>query len=1357
MLASLGRADVETLLARAANRLAHGNEEGARALYLRALAEDPACGKALAYLASKEGLRGEIALPLRYLTDAKPLDADTAARLLGELGDRGVDPPDGLLHEAERAAISAAEETCGPWRPWQAAVTAPPTVQAAGPLRTEALSAASHPCREALLRVADRLERERIESPCVWALLAVCLHAVGEQPAAEAALSRASPTTLDDRTEVARCALLVAPDPATWWAAHGEALLSEIVRAEAPAELRAGVESVLDSAYVLHADARDLRGAASLAAAFARCRPPGEGSYGFDRLARLISVDWPADEAYAALADDRSSAARCLCGALLSHMHQYDRALEVFEALVRDDPDDLLARDCLVNQMTPGSPEHARAALAMEELASRKGLRLGTRASWCCLEATCLLEGESARTERLRRLLREQPEWLRGWRLDPRISKQLLEDFLDAARRLAAQPKGLEEYAVADLLHILLEAHRTEDALRLLETTSCAVLHGLLAGHKGQFRWEEDYAEMRPLLALVASHAHLGEGVDSFLRLFPRIEPSKQVPFVVWRLRESLEGDAAFRRLPAADYVLSCLHDPVIDQELVLALRRSACRAGCRSRALLVDLIRAGDPLLEELASVDPVAARLERALQASGPEGLEAFLETDDMTEEEFLEARRRRSGTKPNDDEKSDRASAFGRFTQDARRDDLADPQRIVWEVLQESPPYCWMLDSLAGQAGLLPPAIAAELQKWKARREPPGEAFFRTLPSAAGLARSRPSYWGNWDEAIAHVAESEGKAGVGTLLSGPYGSSIADRLRGRTSVVSAEDLADLLRTEGRAHPLDLGWLWLEECTSREKPADDPRRREIALAYLAAAQRSPSRMASTIQSCDGVEQKDDLAHRVLALFEGLPPARVIPIVQGWVGHPVDPRLGEVVLEWAASRCTTVEDNLALCDFQERVRRNAEADRLEEALMRDGSLSTRLRVIGIRWSWQRPPMAVETLRSVAEGGGGTTSQTREVWIAVCKAAAHEENLEAFTEAITAIWRDAPIEWRGGLSGSACALHWNNPAVGKIVSRLLAKGDAPLPLQHFALGLLGEPADLDQIQEAKRRLAEAGFSPPAAWLDAVARLPRAQMLERLRAAIPQMQDLEGRDREIVTYVCSRLRSDGRTEDLLACADLWATTQTPPDARAWGPPPERRDWRFRIGRRPTPAPLIGGFPRPPAGEHLLPASAWAAEFLVALGMLDAAGEKAGQAAEEASDAVSREACRLMQARLFAAGERPAEAMRILLELRDHSTTDWLREEAGTQSSLLFSKDLSARAEYVDLFLREHASSVRAAEEEVRAWDTRLRSDDEVERRRATEELRARGEGALGILRELRSSDDPEVRARIEELLEDLLAP
>lgn len=1020
----------------------------------------------------------------------------------------------------------------------------------------------------------------------------------------------------------------------------------------------------------------------------------------------------------------------------------------------------------MAGQCAQGTTEWARAVLELEAAAERQGVTLGSWDAWSYAEAASLLKGDAAGLERCRRLLREDPEWLRrcvrAWSHRGDISA-LVPDLLDAARRREVSCRQVRVYDFAYLWPVLLEANRPREALRLIERTSPAELNYLLDRKDPCVHWEECYGEVKPLLALIASQSRPGERVDAFLRGFANIEPSTQVSFSVWRLRDDLSRDEGFRRLPSADYVLSCLYDPVIEPEQFHSLCRSAVRSGCRSRALLIDLIEEGEPLLDELAAVDPVAARLECAKRSEGGEGLAAFLDSDDMTEDQFEEARRehrrRRSIANEGTQSASPPVSALDRFELESSRREIADPERIVWEVLLEAPPSRWTLNSLRRGAGYLPPAIEEKaLEVCGLVPEEPGGTFFRTRPPAAKLAQTRPSFWDDWRAAASHVFETEGKEGIRRLLSGRFGRPIARWMCERKEGLPPEELAELVRAEGLAHPMDLGWLQMEEQLLKDRQATDPRRREIALKLLDVAKRDPSRAVGCLPHLVDAPEKTELSSRALAMFDGLSPAHVIPLVHGWSGHPVDARFADVLLGWATTRCRTVEDRLALCDFLNRLRRKDEADRLEAEFLRDEDPHVVLRVLGIRRGWQRTPGAVDPFLQKARAGTWTTSQARQVWVAVCNGAAQEGREDLFVEALDEMWRIAPLDCGTGFtSGSASTLVHDNAAVNEMTARIVGKGEAPLSVLHLARRLGRRALAEDLIEKVKERLARVEPLSPEAWLDTLAGLPRVQILERLDAALRLMSGANGRQRVVAIAVCTRLRQAGRLGDLLACADLWGTTRPASDVRSWQAPPEASIVVRGFSRYEEATPPMCVLPKVPPGVHALPPAASAAEFLVALGLTEAAGETLGRAAAGASDPVSREACRFEQAKLCADGDRTAEAMRTLLELRDGSTGRWLRAAAAEKVSELFRKDAHAREAFIAATLGELASIPQAPEDELRAWGARLASDEEPERERATEELRGMREAALGVLRDLRSSRDPEVRARVEDVLEQLLAP
>ena len=240
-------ADVETLLRRAETRLAHGNVDGARALFEQAAAADPACPQALERLATLD-TEGGAASRLRYLRDASQVDPEAAARFLLELRERVIDLPEEAWLEAERSAMQPIEplpRIAGPCRPWERLAPQSVFPPMPGPLRGEALGTPAHAHLKALRLVAKRLPRETPALAVAWARLAALQRLLGDDEAADAALSAARPATLDDRIEVAESALLASGDPLAWWRAKsGPSPLDTLLADERWQEVPARVDAL---------------------------------------------------------------------------------------------------------------------------------------------------------------------------------------------------------------------------------------------------------------------------------------------------------------------------------------------------------------------------------------------------------------------------------------------------------------------------------------------------------------------------------------------------------------------------------------------------------------------------------------------------------------------------------------------------------------------------------------------------------------------------------------------------------------------------------------------------------------------------------------------------------------------------------------------------------------------------------------------------------------------------------------------------------------------------------------------------------------------------------------------------------
>lgn len=581
--AAVLHAEVATLLRRAEARIAHGNVDGARALFEQAAAEDPACPQALERLATLD-TEGGAASRLRYLRDAREVDPEAAARFLIELRERVVDLPEEAYLEAERAAMQPIDplpRLAGPCRPWERLAPQAVSPPMPGPLRGEALGTPAHDHRDALRLVAKRLPRETPVFAVAWARLAALLRLLGDDEAAEAALSAARPATLDDRIEVAESALVASGDPLAWWRANGEALVAECAAERSDGRLPA-IEAVCRRARDVLAGAGDLRALVSLARLQAEVSQPGILYKILDETAARICDERLPDEAHHALEGANDAASACVKACLLFTMLQDDLGLATMEKAAERAPDDLLVQDALAHAFD----------------------RFGSVA---------------ARNRTVARLA----------------------EMARSAGRGFADPRRNDTKPGPSLLDGLLAEGRWEDVPARVDHLSPDDAGACGLALREDVRKGNRFRGMEALLAAFAKPPRWSHPQERFVRAFVRGgNPSEDYPIAFLRLWQEASADAALRAAPSGLYVLSLLRDPRTQGEECASLRRAAFAAGCRCTGLLVDMSRDGQEVPEALAEADPVAMRLERALVGDNA-SLERFLEEDEAWPEQLLTAR--------------------------------------------------------------------------------------------------------------------------------------------------------------------------------------------------------------------------------------------------------------------------------------------------------------------------------------------------------------------------------------------------------------------------------------------------------------------------------------------------------------------------------------------------------------------------------------------------------------------------------------------------------------------------------------------------------------------------------------------
>ncbi len=416
-----------------------------------------------------------------------------------------------------------------------------------------------------------------------------------------------------------------------------------------------------------------------------------------------------------------------------------------------------------------------------------------------------------------------------AWADDP----ALVETFL--ARLREWRPP--REWGIVSAAGLAVALGHADDGIRALDRFSAEIEDPTFGGPAEACIWLPEREAALAWLSAFAAQARLSNRQDAVLRASPQPRGPETAPEDVYvRARFTLEADLAFRALPGATYVLSLLYDRRREWDVVHRLRTEAYASGYRCRGLLIDLAEDGEEVLDELASLDPAAAAMERALRAGDRDSLRAFLERDDAGP--------------------CERALAVQILRQGGDEDEEAvgpaEEARRVWERMQTSP-----------------------MKVLIARARP------REVPRPADLAAlvKMLEEEGGWssdllDLAVAAVRE-KGAPAARTLLDSKAGYAVADALA-RTAAVPIEAFLDEVRRQGSLHPLDLRWA--EIVASALDRRDLPPDPTVEQAYAAAETRSPRAARLAIGAAQDEAEADAAIAKCLAIHAGQPPALVVP-----------------------------------------------------------------------------------------------------------------------------------------------------------------------------------------------------------------------------------------------------------------------------------------------------------------------------------------------------------------------------------------------------------------------------------------------------------------------------------------------
>lgn len=1336
--ASLASADALDLVRRAQTRSDHGNNEGAIELLERALAEDPTCGPALARLISMDR-EGNSELRLRYLADARPIDAVVAKDCIDHFVRWGVVLEDEVCLRIERAALSPTdgeERVCGPCRLGDLPQVPEAFPPAAGPLRQEAHGSRGHRHRDGMRTAAARLDEERLDDAACWALLARALARLGDVELARRCIERAHPTTIAEQVEVAVAHLEVDTEPYAWWQANGGGLLDAMSAAGPGAEF--DWQGLFPIARRLLFDRRDLAGLLHVAAV-----EVDTGAFRWepcDTTLTWVDSGWHPEEVLRAAEDLPVPGAACVRALFLSRMRQEDAALALLEDTTRRWPDYAPGWMVLAVRFLRDD----RCALAVDAWSHAVSLGVAAGVS-SDIDAQPSFLGVVAACDRKDALL----SLLRGrTNLVPQVLYWIpdalsLGDLLALARQaLDASPRDAGPILVACL-------ERADDSETLewviagfdrVEEANGAALTPMLG--------IRNFRQAVALASVLAARPALTRAQDRLARaLFARATPRTDARDLLFRVRVELEGDETFLSRPGASYLLSLLTDPYLQPEQARAWRMRAYDSGYRPPGLLRDLARCGEPVLDELARLDPATARFEEALRSRDPARLRAFLEEDEAWEAQLLDARH-------------ELRTLVGGWPEgglpDEEDEGPVDHARRLWDLLRRDPRE----------------AEAAQ-ERWEgSRRASPPQ--FEDLEDLVRAAADPEGGVGRWEGALVAAVADRGEDALRHVLDRPAGPRIADALFVRDTHLSEPHLRVLEALQSK-HPLDLRWTWARTYRAvRLLPPDEVDR---AFATLrAASSRSAHLLREIRQMVHERPRVDELAESYFR-----------------IRADESPRSVAVSLSSPFTMLGSV-DRLTLP--------------LARLWTRDEDL---LRLALLPSYFVRPEQAAELLAKLTSSTDPAVRfralvRTRSVDAAAWSALAEEPGWKDADRALICGYRavaldssgrgddaiDALMEmWRSGIEADALGTpyrqsQWLDTRVGveesatilKAIESRLEAPEAPISLWYFAERVASRRSHLgEDTSETLSRAFEHGVATRDSWIAWLARRPEGNALEAFRAFLEQVRS--GREAYSVGYVAQSaaiaLLEKGRTAEALDCVRAWVERCGPLAAEDWhgaNPFPYAGDPQSRPF---SPFQAFDGDFRPPhvnaaiALERLWLTSEAHVEFQLAVaepcpelvreGCLRAlAGIELDLVASDDSPESRRDNPPPPWGRL--SPEREADlAARVvpsLLRVCRGDRSPNIRHEAYERLKRIYDVCPAHRRAFVEDLLARRAP-LDPADGEVGRWRARLVQDDPTAREAAEGELRELGMSALPVLAALRDSDDPEVSTRAEAILEELAAP
>ncbi|GEM_PF-3595110 len=1338
-LAATGEADVEELIRRADVRIAHGNVDGAILLLEEALREDPSSAAAMDRMA-RHCREMSLEFLFRYLRDARPLNRERVDGLIPFLGP--FDMPDEAWRRVERDALLPAdawEEAAGPFLPPAIPDRLPPWLPAVGPLRSEVFGSPTHRHRERLAEIAARWEADGVVDPCLWATLARMCEQIGDEEARKRGLARARAESLEDRMACATIPQLESVEPESRWLEVFEPILDELekgqVRQDGTWLWYWFFASCTTAATRLGEDSAILR----VAKLDARTARPGPDAA--RRLRSAIAKGWEGTsmyEVYEALRDDQDPVAGCMRAILLDEMLQYDRALGELDQVMSRHPDAWLPHAVLLT--LAGEPAGAvqrrsaqfllRAALAAWDA----GIAPDTRD---LLRVAGWTGDPGDEIEVSRRLLQGEPppervlDMLRHWDYQRGAPVELLAEAVMRLPRWVDIDRVDEPRDPREVLARIAFRERRADIV-------LAILDGLVprrAATVGEelrvkFGGAADFAQLLELLRRFASDATPSWTCDAVVRAFLR-NGAQDVPFDFCRAREKLSEDRAFLALPGAWYVVSLLFDPAFQREEAVAARKAAYAAGCRAPGLLLEMAEEGEDVVHDLGRVDRPAARLFRALRSEGTEALLAFFDEDEATAEQVVRAEDellRRGGRPPSP---TPRIAPSWRLVNALhhRVKEWAPAGEVARAILEyaESPNRACLL-RWRSLAPFLSPGLEESLE----------EAWPRPIPHPTPTVANRIKWVSQGfsnDEAgfreLSEVLRAGGEEALGQILRGPRGVEVARDYRyGPLQADLGLGLVSAARQIAAERPLDLRWIQVEpQLPSGATPSRSDA--EVRGVLNAAALRTPDAVASEINRAADDEARKNAIDRFLELTREDTPREVLRSIDGVCENA---RLTTSVVERLMENSHLEGDEAALSAYAQRWGHPEVSAALDRELVQ--SADPHLRCRAMARCIRRDPAGfdAEGLLATPVPQGRTDQELLTLWKHIGQGAVERKDAVALWKCFEGMWDDATL----------CFIY--DPWFREQVRGWVAEKVAPTWAWYLARSVVTDagaaPIEPPPGDELARRGVYLRY-----WLATEKELPAgatARSVEQVLGSCPSGRPAY-ETHYLVREFVRRLIRNGRRDEAIACADLWADRNG-----AVAPPEGVQEWNW-VGildpnaRRPQPD--LRDYP---GGEW--PRGIHAAFLLADVGLPDVAAERMDAAIAEAAPDFA-ESLLLRSARLRIDAKRPSEAVPLLSRLARGSLSSVVRRSACRELVALASVPQARPALMQDLIERLEGLP-DAPPERVEAWERRLGAEDSSVRQAASDELEAMGGTALPLLLALRRSPDLEVRARAEALLSDL---